>query len=108
MTQARITSAIPVHFARAARFVTVWLWMTSLGISASAAAERPISFVNDVLPVLTKSGCNVGVCHAKAGNGQNGFRLSLLGFEPDEDVDYLTRESRGRRLSPSSPTPACC
>jgi hypothetical protein len=69
----------------------------------ASAAERPVSFVNDVLPVLTKSGCNVGVCHAKAGNGQNGFRLSLLGFEPDEDVDYLTRESRGRRLSPSSP-----
>ena len=37
-----------------------------------------ISLVNDVIPVLTKSGCNAGTCHAKAGNGQNGFQLSLL------------------------------
>ena len=37
-----------------------------------AAAEQPVSFVNDVVPVLTKAGCNVGVCHAKAGGGQKG------------------------------------
>ena len=43
-------------------------------------AERAVSFVNDVVPVLTKAGCNAGVCHAKAGGGQNGFQLSLLGF----------------------------
>jgi hypothetical protein len=37
--------------------------------------STPSSFVNDVIPLLTKSGCNSGICHAKAGNGQNGFRL---------------------------------
>lgn len=68
-----------------------------------AAAERPVSFVNDVMPVLTKAGCNVGVCHAKAGGGQNGFQLSLLGFEPPEDFDHLVREGRGRRLSYGAP-----
>jgi hypothetical protein len=62
------------------------------------AAERPVSFVNDVMPVLTKAGCNIGVCHAKAGNGQNGFQLSLLGFEPQEDFEHLVLEARGRRL----------
>jgi len=67
------------------------------------AAERPVSFVNDVMPVLTKAGCNVGVCHAKAGGGQNGFQLSLLGFEPPEDFDHLVREGRGRRLSYGAP-----
>lgn len=65
--------------------------------------ERPVSFVNDVMPVLTKAGCNTGVCHAKAGNGQNGFQLSLLGFEPGEDYEHLVRESRGRRLFPAAP-----
>lgn len=65
---------------------------------AVAAADRPVSFVNDVMPVLTKSGCNVGVCHAKAGGGQNGFQLSLLGFEPQEDFEHLVKEGRGRRL----------
>jgi hypothetical protein len=71
--------------------------------SVGDAAERGVSFTNDVVPVLTKAGCNVGVCHAKAGNGQNGFQLSLLGFEPAEDYEHLTRESRGRRLAPSAP-----
>ena len=63
----------------------------------------PVSFVNDVVPLLTKSGCNSGVCHAKAGNGQNGFRLSLLGFEPKEDFEYMAKDSRGRRLSLADP-----
>ncbi len=65
--------------------------------------ERSVSFANDILPVLTKAGCNSGVCHAKAGGGQNGFELSLLGFEPSEDFDHLTREGRGRRLFPAAP-----
>src|SRR5262245_60760171 len=67
-------------------------------ILTSDAAERPVSFVNDVMPVLTKAGCNTGVCHAKAGGGRNGFQLSLLGFEPLEDYEHLVKESRGRRL----------
>lgn len=62
-----------------------------------------VSFINDVVPVLTKAGCNAGVCHAKAGGGQNGFQLSLLGFEPDEDYRHLVLEGRGRRLFPLDP-----
>ncbi len=81
-------------------------WLLSLvGIFCLAAvplpvgaAEQPVSFVNDIVPVLTKAGCNVGVCHAKAGGGQKGFQLSLLGFEPLEDFDHLVREGRSRRL----------
>lgn len=68
-----------------------------------ANETRSVSFVNEVVPVLTKSGCNAGVCHAKAGNGQNGFQLSLLGFEPQEDYDHLVKEARGRRLFPAAP-----
>ncbi|RLT05110.1 MAG: DUF1549 domain-containing protein [Planctomycetota bacterium] len=68
-----------------------------------AAAEQPVSFVNDVVPVLTKAGCNVGVCHAKAGGGQKGFQLSLLGFEPQEDFEHLTKEGRNRRLFAGAP-----
>ena len=65
--------------------------------------DQPVSFVNDVMPILTKAGCNSGVCHAKAGGGQNGFQLSLLGFEPAEDYGSLTRDGRGRRLFPAAP-----
>lgn len=70
---------------------------------ATSDTERPVSFVNDVVPVLTKAGCNSGVCHAKAGNGQNGFQLSLLGFEPQEDYEHLVKEGRGRRIFPAAP-----
>lgn len=69
----------------------------------SAADSVGVNFRNDVMPVLTKAGCNAGVCHAKAGGGQNGFELSLLGFEPAEDYEHLVNELRGRRLFPASP-----
>ena len=68
-----------------------------------ARAELPVSFVNDVVPVLTKAGCNAGACHAKAGGGQNGFQLSLLGFEPAEDYESLVLQARGRRIQAVAP-----
>ncbi len=64
--------------------------------------DLPVNFTNQVAPVFTKFGCNAGACHGKA-DGQNGFKLSLLGFEPIEDYEFLTREARGRRISPSAP-----
>jgi hypothetical protein len=63
----------------------------------------PINFANQVVPIFTKLGCNSGGCHGKA-SGQNGFRLSLLGFEPMLDYETLVKEGRGRRLFPASPT----
>lgn len=62
-----------------------------------------IDFANDIVPVLTKAGCNMGICHAKAGGGQNGFELSLLGFEPDQDYPQIVVQGRGRRLFPAVP-----
>lgn len=64
--------------------------------------EAPISFPSQVIPVFTKLGCNGGGCHGKAA-GQNGFKLSLLGFGPQEDYEHLVEESRGRRVFPASP-----
>ena len=66
------------------------------------AVDLPINFTNDVVPLFTKHGCNGGGCHGKA-SGQNGFRLSLLGFEPHEDYEFLIKEGRGRRLFPAAP-----
>jgi hypothetical protein len=62
----------------------------------------PINFPNQIVPIFTKSGCNGGGCHGKSA-GQNGFRLSLLGFEPAEDYEHLVKESRSRRLFPAAP-----
>jgi hypothetical protein len=63
---------------------------------------RPINFANQIEPVLTKLSCNSGGCHGKIA-GQNGFRLSLLGFDPELDYMTLVKESRGRRLFPAAP-----
>lgn len=76
---------------------------TNVLTPAANSPAQPVSLVNDVIPVLTKHGCNAGTCHAKAGGGQRGFQLSLLGFEPEEDYQHLVIEGRGRRLSFSSP-----
>ncbi len=80
---------------------TAALWLVIPQVALTA--EKNVSFINDVMPLLTKAGCNMGVCHAKAGNGQNGFQLSLLGFEPLEDYEHLVKEGRGRRLSFAAP-----
>jgi uncharacterized protein DUF1549/uncharacterized protein DUF1553 len=65
-------------------------------------APLPINFANQVVPIFTKLGCSSGGCHGKIA-GQNGFRLSLLGFDPQFDYDNLLKESRGRRVMPSAP-----
>jgi hypothetical protein len=67
-----------------------------------ANAEEPVSFPNDVVPILTKHACNSGGCHGKS-TGQNGFRLSLLGFEPGFDHKSLVHDSRGRRAFAAAP-----
>lgn len=64
--------------------------------------NRPLNFTNQIVPIFTKLGCNSGGCHGKL-SGQNGFRLSLLGFEPELDYMTLLKEGRGRRLFPASP-----
>ena len=54
------------------------------------------------MPLLTRAGCNQGACHGK-GAGQNGFRLSLRGYAPEQDHRWLTREFDGRRIDPTDP-----
>jgi hypothetical protein len=69
--------------------------------SVSSAGDVP-SFTTDVMPLLTKAGCNQGACHGK-GAGQNGFRLSLRGYAPEQDYQWITREFSGRRLDRTKP-----
>ncbi|MGA0040730.1 MAG: bifunctional YncE family protein/alkaline phosphatase family protein, partial [Pirellulales bacterium] len=63
--------------------------------------ERP-SFDRDVMPILTARGCNMGACHGKSG-GQNGFALSLFGFDPASDYFAITANARGRRVMFAAP-----
>ncbi|MEO2007045.1 MAG: DUF1549 and DUF1553 domain-containing protein [Pirellulaceae bacterium] len=76
---------------------------TSLEVEVTnISKDVPVSFPGKVVPIFTKYGCNGGGCHGKSG-GQNGFSLSLLGFEPTEDYEYLVKEGRGRRVFPAAP-----
>ena len=61
-----------------------------------------VDFKNQIMPILSKHGCNAGRCHGKA-EGRNGFKLSVFGFDPAGDHAALTKESRGRRTFASSP-----
>jgi hypothetical protein len=70
--------------------------------AASCDVNLPINFPNQIVPIFTKLGCNSGGCHGKA-SGQNGFKISLLGFEPEVDFNALVKEARGRRLFPAAP-----
>ena len=72
-------------------------------VEVSGATVRPaISFEKDVMPVLTRSGCNTGSCHGAA-SGKDGFRISLFGFDPIGDYDRITREIGVRRINLAVP-----
>ncbi|MFT4640950.1 MAG: hypothetical protein ACI8T1_004283 [Verrucomicrobiales bacterium] len=76
--------------------------VASLALDHVQAENAPVSFEDEVIPILTRFGCNSGGCHGK-GAGQNGFRLSLRGYSPEEDHAWLTQERWGRRLNLSAP-----
>jgi len=71
-------------------------------VTGFGGTGRGVDFRREILPLLSKLGCNSGGCHGKA-SGQNGFKLSLFGFDAAFDHTAITREARGRRLFPAAP-----
>jgi Protein of unknown function (DUF1549)/Protein of unknown function (DUF1553) len=71
------------------------------GFAPLAAAESP-SFENDIVPILTRSGCANSNCHGSI-RGQAGFKLSLFGYEPELDYDAIVRDANGRRIDRADP-----
>jgi len=67
-----------------------------------AKTETPVAFTREVMPVLTRAGCNQGACHGAAA-GRGGFRLSLLGFDPAFDHREIVQSAEGRRVVVSDP-----
>ena len=84
------------------RFTYLLTAVVAAGAPSLARAGDAPSFDTEVMPLLTKAGCNQGACHGK-GSGQNGFRLSLRGFAPDQDYEWITREFGGRRIDRTKP-----
>src|ERR1700736_3616207 len=66
------------------------------------ANEPPYSFRHEVMPVLSRAGCNSGGCHGYS-LGKNGFKLSLRGADPEPDYFFITKDSMRRRVNFQSP-----
>src|SRR3954470_3781648 len=76
--------------------------LLALPLAVPAADAPAPSFRNEVIPVLTRAGCNSGACHgALAGKG--GLKLSLRGYDPAADHFVLTRQALARRVDLSRP-----
>ena len=81
------------------RFMASISVIALMGSQSLEAGERfPTTFEKDIEPILTRAGCNAGACHGKS-RGQNGFALSLFGFDTTFDYDAIVKEAGGRRLS---------
>lgn len=78
------------------------LSLISLPARGVETDEVPPKFELDIMPMLTADGCNSGPCHGKS-RGQNGFALSLLGFDIDFDYAAIVHQARGRRIFPADP-----
>ncbi|MGI8982736.1 MAG: DUF1549 domain-containing protein [Pirellulaceae bacterium] len=76
--------------------------MHALALAAMLLAAEPPRFETEVLPLLTKAGCNAGACHGAAA-GRGGLKLSLFAGNPAADYDSLVRELEGRRINRAKP-----
>jgi len=68
----------------------------------NSRAPASIEFVNDVMPIIARAGCNSTACHGSP-VGKGGFKLSLFGYEPDADAGAITRDANGRRVDLKDP-----
>ncbi len=76
------------------------LWIS---LTITHAEPAPVvCFDTEVIPVLTKAGCNAGSCHGAAA-GRGGFTLSLFGSEPSADYDSIVHALEGRRINLAQP-----
>lgn len=71
-------------------------------LNPRAERSREPAFDTDIIPLLTKHGCNSGACHGAA-VGRGNFALSLFGSDPDRDYRSIVHEYHGRRIATSDP-----
>ncbi|MCP4849402.1 MAG: DUF1549 domain-containing protein [Verrucomicrobiaceae bacterium] len=65
-------------------------------------ADVKVDYIRDVMPVISRLGCNAGTCHG-AKDGKNGFKLSLRGYDPIYDIRALTDDLGSRRVNLAAP-----
>ena len=79
-----------------------WLCLLAVPLAMRAADKPRLSFVKDIVPIFTKSGCANSNCHGSI-RGQAGFKLSLFGYEPDLDYNAIVKEQESRRINRTDP-----
>lgn len=67
-----------------------------------ADRQRSLSFATDIAPIFARLGCSTSNCHG-ALTGQNGFKLSLFGYEPESDYKAVVEAAEGRRINRAEP-----
>jgi len=87
------TATIAVRFATSTQTISVIV---------EPAPQRRVTFLQDVIPIINRAGCNAGACHAKP-KGQNGFHLSIFSYDLESDYEEIVKESYGRRVFPAAP-----
>ncbi len=92
----------PASAALAFRFAAVIAILGCGLASTSTAAERGVDFDTEVVPVLTRYGCNAGACHGAA-TGRGGFGLSLFGSDAASDWASIASALEGRRVHQADP-----
>ena len=76
--------------------------MTVLLLALLLGVEPAVDFETEIIPVLTKAGCNAGACHGAAA-GRGGFRLSLFGRDAESDYSEIVHAFEGRRINLAKP-----
>lgn len=79
---------------RCAVYLCSFLFVTSTAMA--------VDFQTQIVPLLTKAGCNTGACHGSAA-GRGGFKLSLYASDPMADYDAIVRDRAGRRVNLAAP-----
>ncbi len=74
----------------------------TIPVKVLSAEQPPVRYVREVMPTMSKAGCNAGACHGSL-NGKNGFKLSLRGYDPEFDYNALVNELQGRRIDRVQP-----
>src|SRR5262245_1356424 len=97
----RIGPKLPAKGRSMPRLVVACFLLLTATLRAADPA-RPVHFENDIEPLLSRYNCNSSGCHGKA-EGQNGFKLSVFGYDPAADRAALVKEDRGRRIFPAAP-----
>ena len=73
----------------------------SVKVQGQANEFNP-DYVRDIMPVISRMGCNAGTCHGSK-DGKNGFKLSLRGYDPIYDIRAFTDDLGGRRVNVAAP-----